>query len=111
MTEFEWVAVAVTVVLSSARLTRLATYDEFPPVRWLRDAYGNWADARDWARSWALLAYCGYCMSIWMTLLVVLSGYLSDWNAVWWLVNGSLGASYLAATYMTHDGDSEDEAA
>lgn len=111
MTVFEWIAVAVVVVLSSARLTRLATYDPFPPVRWLRDLYGDWTDSHSWSRSWALLAYCGYCASFWITLAVVLSGYFSDWHVVWWLVNAVFGGSYVAAIVMVHDGDPEDEAA
>ena len=44
MNTFDWIAVAVVTVLSSARLTRLATFDSFPPVRWLRDKYGEWTD-------------------------------------------------------------------
>lgn len=103
MNVFFWIAVAVVVVLSSARLTRLATYDKFPPVEWLRDKYADWTDAT----GWQLLAYCGYCASFWLTLIVVLSGYYSDWHTAWWLVNGSLGGSYLAAIIMTHDGDDD----
>lgn len=98
---FHWIAVAVVVVLSSARLTRLATFDKFPPVVWLRDHYEDLTDGT----GWQLLAFCGYCASFWMTGLVVLSGYFSDWHPAWWLVNGTLAASYLAATYMSYDGD------
>lgn len=107
MSEFEWVAVAITTVLSSARLTRLATYDKFPPVKWLR----NWYEDKTDGTEWQLLVLCGYCMSPWLTALVILTGYYSDWHTVWWLVNGTFGASYLAATYMAHDGEPEDEAA
>lgn len=101
MSAFEWVAVALVVITSSARLTRLLTYDHFPPIEWLRNKY---ADATD-GSTWQLLAYCAYCMSFWATLVVLLSGYYSNWDEVWWLVNGILGASYLAAILMINDGD------
>lgn len=103
MTTFQWVAVAVVAVLSSARLTRLVTFDRFPPVRWLRDLYENLTDGSDWQ----LLTRCGYCASFWLTALVVGAGYLSDWHTAWWLVNGTLGGSYLAAILMAHDGDDD----
>ena len=106
MSVFEWVAVALVVVLSSARLTRLVTYDKFPPVKWLREKYIEATDGSDWQ----LLAFCPYCAGFWVTLVVVLAGWLSGWHEVWWLVNGSLGASYLAAMVMVYDGDTgEDE--
>lgn len=106
--EFFWIAVAVVTILSSARLTRLATFDKFPPVKWARDRYIGWTDKTDRRRGWQLLAMCGYCFSFWTTLAVVLAGWLSDWHEAWWIVNGILGASYLAAIVMTFDGDEGD---
>ena len=103
MTNFEWIAVAVVTVMSAARLTRLATFDSFPPVAWLRDKY---ADATDGTK-WQILAFCPYCASFWITLAVVLSGYYSDFHEAWWLINSILGASYLAAIVQVHDGDDD----
>lgn len=117
-TEFYWVAVVVTTILSTARLTRLAVYDKFPPVQWVRDKY---LDATD-GSGWGLLALCGYCMSFWVTALVVLWGGAAHVyghppnpsgnyaSLAWWTVNGIFAMSYLAATYIANDGDdSEDE--
>lgn len=103
MSTFEWVAVAVITVMSSARLTRLATFDLFPPVKWLRDKYADWTDGSDWQ----LLAFCGYCASFWLTGAVLLWGWLTDWQTAWWLLNGTLAASYAAAIVMTLDQDGE----
>lgn len=105
MSNFQWVAVAVVTVLSAARLTRLVTYDSFPPVAYLRDRFIDLTDKSERGRSWQLVAYCGYCASFWMTLLVLLSGWGLDWPTWWWILNGALGASYLAAIVMVHDGD------
>ena len=112
-TEFYWVAVVATTIISVARLTRLAVYDKFPPVQWVRDKY---LDATD-GSGWGLLALCGFCMSFWVTLLVVGWGLLAgvydrtpdeataEPYAVWWIVNGILAMSYLAASYIARDGD------
>lgn len=114
ITEFYWTAVAVVTIISAARLTRLAVYDKFPPAQWVRNKY---LDAVD-GSGWALLALCGFCMSFWVTALIIGWGWLSGVYGdglgrpenhtaflIWWAVNGTLAASYLAATYIANDGD------
>ena len=101
MNPLEWIAVAIITIMSSARLTRLATVDKFPPIVWLRDKY---ADALD-GTGYDLLVYCGYCFSFWATAAVVLWGWLTGWSEPWWLVNSIFGASYAAAIVMANDGD------
>lgn len=117
--EFYWVAFAVVTIMSSARLTRLATWDHFPPVKAMREKFAEWTDTTDRRRGWQILAYCGYCFSFWATLVVVLwadaAGVLDGetvWGSsgdtaqpIWWIVNGVLGGSYLAAIVMANDGD------
>ena len=119
-TNLYWVAVIATTIISAARLTRLAVYDKFPPVAWVRDKY---LDATD-GSGWGLLALCGFCMSFWVTAIVVGWGELAgvyvndlpespsinDWSyCAWWIINGTFAASYLAATYIAHDGDDGEE--
>lgn len=101
MSNFEWVAVAVVATLSAARITRLVTWDSFPPSAWLRMKW----DAITKDGSWSVLVHCGYCFAVWAAFGVVLWGYWSDWNTAWWLVNGALAASYVAAIVMSNDGD------
>lgn len=109
MNTFEWIAVAVVTITSAARLTRLGTYDLFPPVKWLRDKFISWSDKTERRRGWQLIAFCAYCFSYWPTLAIVLSGYYSHWHDIWWIFNGSLGASYLAAILVIRDAEPEDE--
>lgn len=109
--EFYWVAVALVTIISAARITRLAVYDKFPPIKWVREKY---EDATD-GSGWQLLAMCGFCMSFWTTSAVVIWGLYagvydrypveSRSSAAWWIVNGIFAASYLAATYIANDGD------
>jgi hypothetical protein len=114
-TEFYWIAVVLTTIVSASRLTRLATVDVFPPVAWARQKYVNATIETDW--KWLVL--CGYCFSFWATALVIGSGlwagvYGGDpsggvWTHVWWIVNGALAASYLAAILMALDADTGDD--
>lgn len=101
MTEFEWVAVAIVFVTSTARITRLITWDHYPPSIWLRIKW----DTITHDGPWSLLAHCGYCFSFWAGAAVLAWGYFTDWQTAWWLVNGALGGSYLAAILMANDGD------
>lgn len=100
-----WAAVALVTITSAARITRLVTVDKFPPIKWARDKF---EDATD-GSGWQMLTLCGYCFSFWAALAVVLSGYYSDWHELWWLINGTFGASYLAAILMAFDGDTNDD--
>lgn len=112
-TEFYWLAVVAATIISSARLTRLAVYDKFPPIQWLR---GKYLDAND-GNGWALLALCGYCMSFWITGLVVGWGLLAGVydrehtpeSVVWWIINGIFAMSYLAAAFVANDGDDTED--
>src|ERR1044072_6033248 len=101
MKPFEWVAIAVVTVMSAARITRLITYDDFPPAMWVRDAWDRLTDNGPWA----LLFHCPYCMGFWVTIGVTLWGWLSGWHTAWWVTNSICGASYCAAIVMVHDGD------
>lgn len=121
-TEFYWIAVAVVTVLSAARLTRLAVADDFPPVKFFRDRAYNWLDKGPKRLQWQIITYCGYCASFWLALPIVLWGYvahvyghppndLTGWQTAWWIFNGVLAASYLAAIVMRFDGDDDEDGA
>lgn len=118
-TEFYWIAVVVTTIISASRLTRLAVADKFPPAVWVREKWAMLtADT-----GWIWLFYCGYCFSFWATALVVgwadLAGIFDGRTAwgtngdlarpIWWLFNGTMAAAYLAAVFMAHDGDNSDD--
>jgi predicted benzoate:H+ symporter BenE len=38
---------------------------------------------------------------------VLLWGWFTEFDTVWWLINGSLGAAYLAAIMVRFDGDDD----
>lgn len=101
MSNFEWVAVAIVTIVSSARITRLVVWDSYPPSVWLRSKW----DALTKDGDWSLLAHCGYCFGMYAAGFTVLTGYFSDWHPIWWIFNGWLTASYGAAIVMSYDGD------
>lgn len=101
MSPFEWVAVAVVASLSAARITRLITWDKFPPSVWLRDKYrGITHDG-----PWSVLVECGYCFGLWAGGFVLGWGLISEFDRYWWWFNGWLAVGYLAAIIMVFDGD------
>lgn len=110
MSEFYWIAVVATTVISAARLTRLFVYDEFPPIARPR----AWFKVRAESSDWGLIAECGFCASFWVTAAVFVWGLLSHVYGhppndlaghIWWAANGVLAMSYVAASYVARDGD------
>lgn len=103
MSDFEWVAAAVLAVLSTARITRLIVWDTYPPSVWFR----LWWD-RHASEAWSELVHCGYCAGMYVSTLVVGSGWLCGWHTAWWIVTGVLSTAYLGAIVMAYDGDEGD---
>ena len=113
--EFYWIAVAVVTVVSASRITRLLTFDAFPPIRWAREKFEDKFDGT----GWETIAFCPWCMSPWVTAALVLwadvAGVLDGepaWGGdgelsqpFWWIFNGIIAGAYLAAMLMVRDGD------
>jgi len=92
-------------VLSVARLTRLLVIDSYPPAAWVRN---KWREiTKD--GPWAALVDCPYCAAPWFTLVVLGWAYLSQLSDLWWIVNGWLAASYIAAWFVDVITPSESE--
>ena len=89
-------------VLSVARVARLLTYDDFPPLEWARPKVA------DRLGQWASLTICPFCLApylmavqiVWFLLL-----YHHHDALVWfWLLpNAWWAASYLAAIVVAYD--------
>lgn len=92
-------AAAAVGTLSIARLTRLVTQDSFPPSAWLRMKW----DAITDDGPWSTLAHCHWCFSMWVTPPILLWGWLSSLHITWWLFNGWMAASYVAAMIVERD--------
>lgn len=119
MNTFYWIAVTAVIVLSSARLTRLIVHDDFPLTVWLKNLWMAALDGGPRRREWQTLPLCHYCTSFWTTAFVVLfgvwagvfrregpvtiGGAATPAQTIWWVVFGTLAASYLAAVFVDRD--------
>jgi hypothetical protein len=106
MTQFEWMTAFFIAVVSIARLTRLFTWDTYPPTAWLR---AKWRDFTN-DGPWSVLMECGYCFGLYAGLFVVGTGGLSihltgDLHWTWWAFNIWMAASYLGSILMAFDGE------
>lgn len=98
---------AIVAVWASARLTRLVTFDSFPPIQWIRDQW----DARTSESGWNELLHCAYCFGTWAALpiVVIFAGMLFGWGVfltlagVWWVFCSWLAVGYLAGIIVAQD--------
>jgi hypothetical protein len=97
-----WTAVVAVLVgvLSVARTARLLTYDDFPPVKWLRTRY---LAAVGPDGKWAPLATCPFCLAPYLAAGMLAWAYLSGLHWSWWVVNGWWAGSYVAAMVVAYD--------
>lgn len=86
-------------IISTARLTRLITQDEFPPSVWFRIKWDNATDGS----SWNTLFHCHWCLAPWLVIPVAAWAWFSDFHIAWWILNGWLAASYLVSIVVEKD--------
>jgi hypothetical protein len=100
---FDYILAALIGTLSAARITRLITWDKFPPSVRIRMLW----DRLTGDGEWSLLFHCPWCMGFWVTGGVALWGHLSGYDFWWWTVNSIFGLSYVAAMIVIRDGDDD----
>jgi hypothetical protein len=101
MSVLEIALAAVVGIISAARLTRLLTQDNYPPVVWLRIKYQD----RTEGTGWEDLVTCPYCAAPWIMAGIGLWGWLTEFQTAWWVFNVWLAASYLVAMVVVRDGE------
>lgn len=100
MTDFGWVAAVVVGVLSVARTARLIIFDDLPPMVWLRTRImARYAEDSDWSKLWE----CPFCLTPYLSVGMVVWFWLGGDHWTWWVINGTWGGSYLAASYVAYD--------
>lgn len=96
----EWVAAALVVIFGMGRLSRLITYDDFPPAVWAREL---WAVRITKGNSWSKLSTCPWCLTPWLVLVDLLAAYFSDLHWLWWAFNIWFALSYAASIVVAYD--------
>lgn len=97
----DWLVVAAVIVgvLSTARITRLVTQDDFPPSVRLR----AWWDKVTNDGEWSKLVHCHWCFSPYAAWPVLATALIFDLHPAWWIVNGWLAGAYVASMVVERD--------
>src|SRR5262245_41561362 len=93
------IAAVVVGVLSTGRIVRLVTYDDFPPSVWFRVAWANLTRHG----AWSDIPGCLWCFSPYATAFTLGTAILTDLHGGWWLFNGWLAASYAVSMVVVRD--------
>ena len=98
------VAAALVAVVGVGRVTRLVTYDDYPPTIAIR----SWWNKVTKGNGWAKLAFCLWCFSPWAMLFCLAwlaAGLLwVPWLVVaWWAFWSWMALSYLSAILVRRD--------
>lgn len=103
MIDFEnpWVVIPalLVAVFGVGRLSRILTYDDFPPAAWVRTIWDRITNDGDWSK----LAHCQWCATPWIMAACLAWAWLSGLHWTWWLFWGWLGLSYLASIVIARD--------
>lgn len=86
---------------ASARLTRMATQDSFPPAAALR----VWWDKITKDSEWSLLAHCHWCLAPWIVAVLGVWGYFSGLHWSWWVLCVWMTGAYVSSWLVHHDED------
>jgi hypothetical protein len=102
-----WPVLAILVfVFGVGRLSRIVTYDLFPPAAWLRQQWSNWT-TKHGHTDWMPLLFCPWCFTPWVMLVSIgwfMLGFVVVWLAwAWWIFWGWLALSYLASIVLAYD--------
>lgn len=97
----EYIVAGLVAAVSAARLSRLISFDTFPPSAWLR---AKW-DAKTEGFTWNTLLHCVYCLPPWILAVIMATGLLSDLHPVWWVFNAWMALSYVSSYVLIYDGD------
>lgn len=105
-----WIAAALVAILGAARLTRLVTHDDFPPMVAIRIWWTriNLQRTSDGARTtlegpWTRLVTCHWCFGPWAFALAIGTAWLTGLHWGWWLFWGWLAGSYLTSMVVERD--------
>jgi len=98
----------LVVILGVGRLSRVVTYDAFPPAAWLRDSW-NMLLIGTRFEGWAKLITCPWCFTPWLMLVAIVWFMLAGgWVLVaWWIFWGWLGLAYVASMVIARDEPAE----
>lgn len=106
---FLLVLAVLVAIVGVGRLTRLVTYDDYPPTAAIRSW---WIGRVTGGNGWAKLIECLWCFAPW-PMAVCIGWYLATplapwllWS--WWLFWSWLALSYVSSILVRHDEPDDD---
>lgn len=107
MSAITYVFAFIVAVFAVGRITRLVTFDQYPPIRWIR---ARW-DLKTAESGWNELLHCPYCFAPYVAtpLVVAFAVATSGWDIFttflgwWWVACTSLAVAYIAASFVASD--------
>lgn len=97
------IVLAVLVALfGTARLTRIAVFDDYPPAEWVRSHWIALVGAR-----WGKLMTCIWCGQPYIAAVCLAWGYFSDLHWSWWAFWGWMALSQAGSTLLSYDEPAE----
>lgn len=98
LTIFETVLAVLTAIFGTARLTRIAAHDDYPPAEWMRVRWNVLVGER-----WGKLVECIWCTQPYVVLICLGWGYFSDMHWSWWAFWGWMALSQAGSTLLAYD--------
>jgi hypothetical protein len=103
LTWWQAILAVIVAVVGAARLTRILTYDDYPPAIAIR----VWWQGVTKDGPWAKLVTCPWCAGPWIMLICLgwfLLSFVAPWLGwTWWLFWGWLALSYWTSQYVHFD--------
>lgn len=95
-----YIFAAIGLVLAVSRVVRLVTFDDFPPMARIREAW----DVKTAGSAWNELLHCPYCFGYWASgpAVILAAGFLFGWPVlltmagIFWVLVAWFAVGYLA---------------
>jgi hypothetical protein len=98
LTTNQFVLAAVIAVFGTARVTRIATFDAFPPAEWIRVRVLALV-----AETWGKVVTCLWCAQPYVAAICLAWAYYSDLHWSWWAFWGWMALSQAGSTLLSYD--------
>lgn len=86
-------------VMGVGRLTRIITYEDYPPSVWFRMRWVKLTKGGGWSK----LFTCIWCLPPWMMAFCLIWAYFSALHWTWWWFWTPLALAYLSSIIIRRD--------
>lgn len=98
LTTLETVLAVLVALFGTARLTRIAVYDDYPPSEWVREQVLVRVGDR-----WGKIATCIWCGQPYVVAICLAWAYFSDMHWSWWAFWAWMALSQAGSMVLAYD--------